>query len=107
MLDRNVIVGQRIRALRMQRGLGQSKAAKMIGISQSHLSNIEGGRSHVTLENLFALRDLLEVKMSDFFVDIDKDIKTASASSVGACGEPVVTLSDMIEALNMLKEKHA
>ena len=107
MLDRNVVVGQRIRALRMQKGLGQSQAAKMIGISQSHLSNIEGGRSHVTLENLFALRDLLEVKMSDFFVDIDKDIKTASASSVGACGEPVVTLSDMIEALNMLKEKHA
>ncbi len=52
MLDRNVVVGQRIRALRMQRGLGQSQAAKMIGISQSHLSNIEGGRSHVTLEIL-------------------------------------------------------
>ena len=91
----------------MQRGLGQSQAAKMIGISQSHLSNIEGGRSYVTLENLFALRDLLEVKMSDFFVDIDKDIKTASASSVGASGEPVVTLRDRIEALNMLKEKHS
>ena len=45
--------------------------------------------------------------MSDFFIDIDKDIKTASGSSVGANGEPVVTLSDMIEALNMLKEKHA
>ena len=45
--------------------------------------------------------------MSDFFVDIDKDIKTASASSVGASGEPVVTLRDMIEALNMLKEKHS
>ena len=73
MLDRNVVVGQRIRALRMQKGLGQSQAAKM----------------------------------SDFFVDIDKDIKTASASSVGASGEPVVTLRDMIEALNMLKEKHS
>ena len=33
MLDRNVVVGQRIRALRMQKGLGQSQAAKMIGIS--------------------------------------------------------------------------
>ena len=40
-------------------------------------------------------------------IDIDKDIKAASGSSVGASGEPVVTLSDMIEALNMLKEKHA
>ena len=107
MLDRNVVVGQRIRALRMQKGLGQSQAAKMIGISQSHLSNIEGGRSHVTLENLFALRDLLEVKMSDFFVDIDKDSSTAIARSVVASGEPVLTFRDMVEALNMLKEKHS
>ena len=50
-------VGERIKAMRMQRCMSQSEVAKMIGISQAHLSNIECGRSNITLENLFALQD--------------------------------------------------
>ena len=64
-------VGERIKAMRMQRCMSQSEVAKMIGISQAHLSNIECGRSNITLENLFALQDCFEVRMAAFFEDLD------------------------------------
>ena len=66
MQDKHYLIGQRIKEIRMRAGLSQSKAAEAIGVAQSHMSNIETGRSHVTMENLMALRDLFGVKMADF-----------------------------------------
>ena len=55
MNERIRLVGNRLKLLRIQKGLGQNQVSKMMGISQAHLSNIECGRSNITLENLFAL----------------------------------------------------
>ena len=49
MSERAKRVGERIKAMRMQRCMSQSEVSKMIGISQAHLSNIECGRSNITL----------------------------------------------------------
>ena len=57
MNERIRLVGNRLKLLRIQKGLGQNQVSKMMGISQAHLSNIECGRSNITLENLFALQD--------------------------------------------------
>ena len=58
---------ERVKAVRIQRCISQSEMAKIIGISQAHLSNIECGRSNITLENLFALQDFFEVRIASFF----------------------------------------
>ena len=100
MLDRSKAVGKRIRVLRMQRCMSQKQLAQEIGITQAHLSNLECGRTHITLENLLALHDALRVRMTDFFIDIDGPV----LPSVGN-GEPVVSLNDMIEALILIKNK--
>ena len=110
MQDKHYLIGQRIKEIRMRAGLSQSKAAEAIGVAQSHMSNIETGRSHVTMENLMALRDLFGVKMADFFVDLD--YPETGAEGEGAvpkedalAGDQAVTLSDLIEAFTIIKGK--
>ena len=92
------MVGKRVKMLRMQKGISQSELARSVGISQAHLSNIENGHSHITLENLFALHDILGVSMASFFVDIDGKQEAEDAKAF-------IGLSDMIDALLLIKNK--
>ena len=48
MSERAVIVGKRVKAMRMQKGISQSELAQRVGISQAHMSNIENGHSNIT-----------------------------------------------------------
>ena len=100
MSERAVIVGKRVKAMRMQKGISQSELAHRVGISQAHMSNIENGHSHITLENLFALHDILGVSMASFFVDIDNDEKQDKSEEKDYIG-----LSDMIDALLLIKDR--
>ena len=68
--DELLAIGRKIRLIRLYRGLKQSFVAQKIGICQTALSNIEAGRSHITLKNLFKLRVVLGCDMADFFGDI-------------------------------------
>ena len=98
MSERATIVGKRVKAMRIQKGISQSELAQSIGISQAHMSNIESGRSNITLENLFALRDIFDVTMASFFVDIDGKQETSEERAF-------IDLSDMIDALLLIKNK--
>ena len=100
MSERAVIVGKRVKAMRTQKGISQSELAHRVGISQAHMSNIENGHSHITLENLFALHDILGVSMASFFVDIDNDEKQDFREEKDYIG-----LSDMIDALLLIKNR--
>ena len=99
MSERAKRVGERIKAMRMQRCMSQSEVAKMIGISQAHLSNIECGRSNITLENLFALQDCFEVRMEDFFEDLDSSFLQGQAKK-----ETIINLDDIKNALQLIKK---
>ena len=99
MSERTKRVGERIKAMRMQRCMSQSEVAKMIGISQAHLSNIECGRSNITLENLFALQDCFEVRMAAFFEDLDSSFLQSQAKK-----ETIVNLDDILNALQLIKK---
>ena len=52
-------IGLRIKTLRLKNNIYQTVLAKEIGVSQTHMSNIESGRAGLTLENL--------VKMAKIF----------------------------------------
>ncbi len=65
-------IGKKIKLTRIAKGIRQYDAAKALGISQAHLSNIERGRNSFTLETLFKLSELLECPVGEFFRDADK-----------------------------------
>ncbi len=52
-------IGLRIKTLRLEKKILQTDFGKMLGISQTHMSNIENGNAGITLENL--------VKMASIF----------------------------------------
>ena len=95
MNERIRLVGNRLKLLRIQKGLGQNQVSKMMGISQAHLSNIEGGRSNITLSNLLKLHDVLEVSMADLFVDIDGEKKQSGHD---------VDIEDVVKLFALLKK---
>ena len=59
-------VGNRIRALRKQRGLSQEKLALKAGIDRTYLAGIETGKRNATLLSL-------DISMRDFF-DFEKGV---------------------------------
>ena len=71
----------KIKVLRQERRIQQTELAQAVGISQTHLSNIENGKSAVTLENLLKIRSALDCKMKDFFNESD-EINDKKAYSV-------------------------
>ena len=65
------ILANRVKMLRMRKGVSQTRMAEEIGVSQTNLSNMESGRTAITIQNLFKIQKVLGCKMTDFFVDFD------------------------------------
>ena len=84
----------RIKVLRQERRIQQTELAQAVGISQTHLSNIENGKSAVTLENLLKIRYALECKMKDFFSETD-EVNEKKAYSV----------QDVLNVLEIMNKK--
>ena len=56
-------IGGNIRFVRMACQIGQQEMAKRIGISQTHMSNLECGRVKISLRLLLRVADVLECKI--------------------------------------------
>ena len=66
------LVGPKIRQLRKERKLTQTKLASRIGIQQSDLSRMEKGEYRVSLDTLFKILAEFNVSISEFFDDVAK-----------------------------------
>ena len=75
----------------------QTGLAKEMGISQTHLCNIECGRVPVTLPNLLKLHSLLECDMASFFVDLDQQPEAK---------ENEISLDEVLQIVKLLKQKN-
>ena len=94
------ILGRRIKLLRAERNVQQTTLAKQIGMSQTNLSNIEGGRAAATVQVLLKISKVLGCKMSDFFIDFDNEEPVCKGSN----GEKkTIELEDALNILRLLK----
>lgn len=62
--------GQRVRTLRIERGLSQEELAHLCNLDRTYISGIERGIRNVALRNIEALAKGLGVPLSDLFEDI-------------------------------------
>ena len=93
--DYNKMIGTRVKMLRITKGISQTELAKKIGVTQTHLSNIENGRAGLTIPNLIKLHEALDTSISSFFEDIEGKPEEEKKSEV--------TLEDLTELLRLLK----
>ena len=94
------VLGRKVKLLRLEKGITQTDMAEAIGLSQTNLSNIESGRTAITIQNLFKIRKILGCKMADFFVDFDGEV---SAEQGSANNGKAIELEDAVKILNLLK----
>jgi transcriptional regulator with XRE-family HTH domain len=61
--------GERVRALRMAKGLSQEQLAERAGLHRTYVSSLERGQRNVGLDNIHAIARALEVRPSQLFED--------------------------------------
>lgn len=64
------VFGERIRALRQERGLSQERLAELAGMHRTYLSSLERGERNVGLDNIYAIAEALGVPPADLFESI-------------------------------------
>jgi transcriptional regulator with XRE-family HTH domain len=67
MTDENILIAQRIRAARLQRGLTQQDLADKFGKTSAAISDIERGKTQITAADLFVFSELLVKPIEYFF----------------------------------------
>jgi transcriptional regulator with XRE-family HTH domain len=63
-------LGARIKKYRLAKGFKQTQFANLIKISRPSLVNIEKGRQHPPLHNLYEIARMLDVKLVDLLPDL-------------------------------------
>lgn len=97
------LLGRRVKFMRMDKGISQTKMAEMLGLSQTNLSNMESGRTTITTQNLFKMQEILKCRMADFFVDFDSKFEEASESKEEQTGKQTLDLEDAVKILKLLR----
>lgn len=91
-------IGLRIKTMRLKNNIYQTELAKTIGVSQTHMSNIESGRAGLTLENLVKMVHIFNCSLDEIVFGEDRVKKDAEADVLKGC-----TVDDVMQALQMLK----
>ena len=97
-------IGKRIKIARIKAELTQERLAEIVGVSPSHMSNIETGTTRVSLTAIVTIANALSVTVDDLLCDsiikarapLEKDI----AEILEDCDEyEIRMIADMAQAL--------
>ena len=91
-------VGLRIKTLRLKNNIYQTELAKNIGVSQTHMSNIESGRAGLTLENLVKMSLIFNCGIDEIVFGEEEAKQEQGVDVLKNC-----TMQDIIQAMQMLK----
>lgn len=62
--------GERIRKLRLSKGMSQEELAERAGVHRTYVGMIERGEKNITLKNIERYAKALDVRLSELFEDI-------------------------------------
>lgn len=62
-------IGQRIKIARIKKGITQESVANIINMTPSHMSNVETGKTKVSLPTLIAIANALSVSVDTLLCD--------------------------------------
>ena len=91
-------IGMRIKTMRLKNNIYQTVLAKEIGISQTHMSNIESGRAGLTLENLVKMVLIFNCSIDEIVFGKEEVKQEQGMDVLKNC-----TMQDIVQAMQMLK----
>ena len=97
-------IGSKIKLLRTLRQVNQQQLAKQLGISQTHMSNIEAGRVSVNLRLLMRVANLFECKLDDI-ISGSFSIEEVEASAVQEESYSAEEVRLLLKILQVSKDK--
>lgn len=62
-----IILGNRIRSLRMAKGLSQEKFALQIGMDRTYYASVEAGKRNISINNIDKISTGLNISLSELF----------------------------------------
>lgn len=104
------IIGNRIRKIRDSKDYSQQNVADELGIGVSSYSKIERGDTDAPTSRLIKIAEILEVDVTDFFIDIKKKAiklnepkKEYGFATKGDVEELEKMIQDVVKEVNQLK----
>lgn len=99
-----IAIGIRVREKRIEKGISQFELANKIGVSNPHISNIERGKTKVSLSTLIdianALETSLDVLVCDNVNQTEEVFVKEIADKIEDCNvEEVRIVADVVKAL--------
>jgi len=77
---RDAEIGQRVRTLRLQRGLSQTELGSLINVTFQQVQKYEKGTNRISAGRLQRIAEVLTVPVSFFFARFDGKAKSASGA---------------------------
>ena len=94
-----VKIGQNIKIMRIRKGVTQSELAKKLGISQTHMSNLEHGRVSVNLKVLLRLSHYFSCGVDALLgLTLNTEVKPQEV-------EDKYTAEELLDILKVLKKQ--
>jgi transcriptional regulator with XRE-family HTH domain len=88
-MDTRLIIGWNLRHLRVEKGLSQERLALEAGIDRAYVGRIERGSENVTITTLEAVANVLGVRVSALFRDIDPNAAAPDKLKAGRKPKPL------------------
>ena len=66
-------IGEKIRRLRLTKGLSQKDLAKYVGVTYQQIQNYEKGKSKIPVDRLIRIAEALEVSLDYFLKEFDNN----------------------------------
>ena len=95
-------IGGNIRFLRMARQVSQQEMAERIGISQTHLSNLERNHVNVNLKLLLRIANVLECPL-EVFLDTQTALDWGKEQAEKETPAEVYTLEEVRQLLQLVR----
>ena len=96
----NKKIGANIRLARVKKMMSQSELAKLLGVTQTHMSNLERGRCGITVTMLNQLTNLFDVETDSLLYGTPAIRPKAEAAELDG-GIENYTLGDLIKAAKL------
>ena len=69
MEDIKIIVGRKVKAIRLEKRLTQKQLGELTGLHQNYISEIENGKRNITIEILQNIAVSLKISVSILFIN--------------------------------------